>query len=220
MSGTLTIEQLTLPWEVRTLDGFRNWYRSIEDSRVRACYAGGNLYIEMTPQNLKTHLRLISEINRVAGNLVRELDLGVHHEHGCWLTSDGADLSSEPDGCLVLWETFESGEARIESDDEIQLVGRADLVLEVVSKTSERKDTVDLTDRYARAGIPEYWIADGRCNPPSLRILTLAGGSYTGAVPDDEGWLTSPLFGRRFRLRRITDRMGDPDYRLEVERSV
>ena len=60
-----------------------------------------------------------------------------------------------------------------------------DLVLEIVSKSSGERDTVDKPNRYEAVGIPEYWIFD----PLRVRIgerlggRLLAGGRYRHAEP-------------------------------------
>lgn len=43
---------------------------------------------------------------------------------------------------------------------ENQVVGPADLVVEVVSPTSHRRDRVEKFSEYERGGVPEYWIID------------------------------------------------------------
>jgi Uma2 family endonuclease len=88
-------------------------------------------------------------------------------------------------------------------------------VLEVVSRSSQRKDLVDHVQDYARAGIPEYWIVDARGTDLVFRVLVVQGGAYADQ-PVDAGWIRSPLFNRAFRLLRFTNRAGLPDFRLEV----
>ena len=52
----------------------------------------------------------------------------------------------------------------------------ADLVVEIVSPDDPQRDTVDKTQDYAAAGIPEYWIV----NPieQTITVLTLDGSAY------------------------------------------
>jgi Uma2 family endonuclease len=58
---------------------------------------------------------------------------------GMWITNDEADLSNEPDAVFASWDTLESGRAVL-SSDELELIGSPDWVLEIVSKSSVRKD--------------------------------------------------------------------------------
>ena len=55
----------------------------------------------------------------------------------------------------------------------------ADLVLEIVSKDHPERDLIQKRHEYARAGIPEYWIA----NPSTETILVfrLKGKTYQKA---------------------------------------
>ena len=54
----------------------------------------------------------------------------------------------------------------------------ADLVVEVLSPDNPRRDTVRMRAEYARAGIPEYWIADPRPRHRTITVLSLTGGHY------------------------------------------
>lgn len=65
-----------------------------------------------------------------------------------------------------------------------------DLVVEVISPSSRRSDRVAKMALYARAGVPEYWIADPV--ERSLVINLLQGDTYVSVAPDADGWLTSP----------------------------
>ncbi len=48
------------------------------------------------------------------------------------------------------------------------------LIVEVTSPSNRRNDTVLKLDRYARAGIPHYWIVD----PDRVTVYELAGDAY------------------------------------------
>jgi Uma2 family endonuclease len=63
------------------------------------------------------------------------------------------------------------------------------IVVEVISPASRRTDSVRKMALYARAGVPEYWIAD-----PERRLLVinvLMGDEYVPVNPDDSGLLNS-----------------------------
>ena len=57
-----------------------------------------------------------------------------------------------------------------------EFAGGADLVIEVVSPSDPKRDTVVKRQEYARAGIREYWIADPMAE--AITVLTLAGDAY------------------------------------------
>jgi Uma2 family endonuclease len=72
------------------------------------------------------------------------------------------------------------------------LDGPADLVVEVVSPESTRRDYITKLAEYERAGVPEYWLVDGEAQQAELRQLgpdgkyrvVLAGttGEYRSSV--------------------------------------
>ncbi len=214
MSGVLYDKELVLPPDATTLDGFRRWRRQLGEDAPKVHFIDGELWFDMSPQSYRSHLPVASAVNAVLWTLAKELDLGSYYGDGGWITNEAAALSNEPDGFLVLWETFESGEAKLSDASEAELVGRADMVLEVVSRSSVRKDR-RLEEKYAQSGMREYWQVDAR-RDLTFRLLRLEGGAYAETPPDADGFLASSVWGRSFRLRQIEDRLGQPDYRLDV----
>ena len=53
------------------------------------------------------------------------------------------------------------------------------LVVEILSRGSQGQDRVERRHRYARYGIREYWIIDGKAR--SVEVLVLEGSSYRSA---------------------------------------
>ena len=56
------------------------------------------------------------------------------------------------------------------------IMGTPDLVVEVISPGSVRRDRYDKRELYARFGVKEYWLADVANR--SLEVLTLQNGAY------------------------------------------
>lgn len=219
-SATITVEGLEIPVEVGTLEGFRNWVATLDERGPRVSFARGKVHVEMSPQDHRTHGPVSGEINRVLSTLARELDLGKYFMAPSWFTHAPSGLSTEPDGFLILWESFQSGRVRLNPERPTELLGAPDWVLEVVSETSVKKDLEDLYASYEEAGVREYWIADARGASPSLRILTAgADRRFIDVAPEADGWLRSSVFARTFRLISFTDRAGLRDYRLDVRAS-
>jgi Uma2 family endonuclease len=130
----------------------------------------------------------------------------------------GAGLCTEPDGLFVSYETMKSGRIKLvegTTEGYVELEGTPDMVLEIVSPTTVRKDTVVLRDLYWRAGVPEYWLVDVRRPPLRFDILRHAAEGYIAVEPQD-GWLQSAVFGKAFQLTQQTDPMGHPQYTLAV----
>lgn len=214
---TITVDDLEIPGDVQTLEGFRSWVATLDERAPRVSFYRGEVHIEVSPQNHETHGPVGSEINRVLANLARELAIGMYFMPPSWLTEEAAQLSTEPDGFLVRFESAESGRVRINPERKTELLGAPDMVLEVVSVSTVRKDLVRLREGYARAAVREYWIVDARGERPELRVLVLgAEGEYEERAPDAAGWIASPTWGRSFRLERFVNQAGWVEYRLEV----
>ena len=73
---------------------------------------------------------------------------------------------------------------------EALLEGPADIVIEVISPDSPRRDRVTKLAEYEAAGIPEYWLIDSRPRKREARFFRLEGGKYV-ELPVVEGVVRS-----------------------------
>jgi Uma2 family endonuclease len=117
-------------------------------------------------------------------------------------------LSVEPDLVFVSDESIDAGRVRLMpkagggADRYIELEGPPDLVVEIVSDTSVRKDTERLPGAYFRAGVSEFWLLDARGEELIFRIHRRGASQYEPADVNAEGFQPSIVLGREFRLRR------------------
>src|SRR5204862_6059611 len=84
---------------------------------------------------------------------------------GLLLSNFEADISGNPDLTFLSNDTLRSDRIRLIEGVKggyTELQGAADMVLEVVSDSSEEKDLITLKQAYWDAGIHEYWIVDAR----------------------------------------------------------
>jgi Uma2 family endonuclease len=213
-------ENFEIPLDALTFEGFRQWVHSSEFPETgRIDFLDGDIEVDMSPEDLHTHgivkLAIASTLHHlVAGRL------GEAFTDRTRVVSRFASLSAEPDAVVVLWKSLQEGRVRYvpaaseEPGRYVEMEGAPDLVVEVVSDSSQRKDTKKLPLLYANAGVPELWIADTRGREIRFQIHALEDGAYVPIEPDAEGWMRSRL-GLAFRLIRHSTPVSTWYYVLE-----
>ncbi len=208
-----------IPDGIHSLAAFRRWFHSDKFPEAgRICYLDGQVWVDMSKEQVFTHNQVKQEFNLVIGGLAKAHRLGRYFPDGLLLTNDQANLACQPDGTFVAHGSFESGAVRpVEGEREghLELAGSPDMVLEIVSASSAQKDTKTLRELYWRADITEYWLVDARLDTPEFTILRHDPGGYA-AVRKQAGWLKSRVFHRSFRLTSQVDDAGHPEYSLSV----
>lgn len=213
-------ERVYVPVDAFTFEGFQRWVESEEFPQTgRIDFVAGEVEVDMSPEDPGSHSVVKVAISKTLQILVSEQDLGEVYSDSTRLTHARASLSTEPDVMVALWDTFDRGRVRYvparQSPDRVPTVdGSPDLVVEVVSNSSVRKDTVILPPLYAKANIPERWLVDAR-QELRFEVFTLHNGEYAAVAPDPDGWTPSPVLGGRFRLVRLRTRRGNWRYVLE-----
>src|SRR5437588_9823084 len=187
-------EQVRVPNWVDDLDSFRRW-ADAEDvpEKARVWFLCGEVWIDMSREQVFSHVLVKTKIAFTLTGLVEEGERGLFLGDGVRLTNVAADFSVKPDGTFVARETLEGGRVRlVEGMEEgfLELEGTPDMVLEVVSNSSVRKDRIDLRRAYWEAGIQEYWLVDARKELLSFDILRQGAKGYV-ATRKQQGWLRS-----------------------------
>jgi Uma2 family endonuclease len=216
----LTIDggRATVPSGIFDHDGFRAWARSGDVSEgVRVAFIQGEVLLEMSPESTESHSKPKGTITSALWRIVDERDAGEAYPDRVLLTNVEAELSTEPDFVFASWEAFESGRLRLvtksnRQDDYVELEGTPDLVVEIISDASVRKDEELLRRAYHRAGVPEYWLIDARYEL-SFVILHHTSDGYVPGAPNGEPQ-PSRVLGLRFELARATNRLGRWRYSL------
>jgi len=118
---------------------------------------------------------------------------------------------------FVSWEALRSGRATLLEGEEgwTELEGTPEMVLEVVSASSVKKDTIKLRKLYGKAEVPEYWLVDARPNRFSFEILHYTSEGYVPSRRQGD-WLKSSVFAKEFQLRMENDELGYPDFTLTM----
>jgi Uma2 family endonuclease len=207
-------EEIRIPAWVRDLASFRRWTCEEEfPERGHIWFLAGEVWIDVSREQLFTHNQVRGEIATVLGTLINTQERGRYFGLGAYLSSDVGGFMTQPDLTFVSYESFRNGRVRV-SDGEDELIGGPDMLAEVVSTESVEKDDVILRGAYAAAGVGEYWIIDARCGTLRFDVLVLADGGYRPAR-HRVGWKQSLTFGRWFRLTCETGLDGHPEFTLE-----
>jgi Uma2 family endonuclease len=220
-------ENFRIPEDAFTFEGFQRWVDSRQFPETgRVDYLEGDVEVDMSPEDLFTHGAPKTAITSKLYILIEEAGLGNVFTDSTRLRSRFADLSVEPDVVVMFRDSLAAGKVRLSPASRRKGPGRfsglegADLVVEIVSDGSVKKDTQRLPPLYARSGIPELWIVDTRGEDLRFEVHSLHKGRYETLQPDTDGWIRSPRLGRVFRLIRLQQRdLGTCSFRLEDRES-
>ena len=132
-----------IPDGIRSLGAFRRWFHSKEfPESGRICYWDGQVWVDMSKEQIFTHNQVKQEFNLVIGGLAKSGRLGRYFPDGELLTNDRANLATQPDGTFVSRRSLESGRVRLvegEKEGYLELEGSPDMVLEVVSQLGGKR---------------------------------------------------------------------------------
>ncbi|HYT94362.1 MAG TPA: Uma2 family endonuclease [Gemmataceae bacterium] len=211
--------EIRVPSWVVDLDSFCRWADADDfPEHARVWYIKGEVWVDMSREQLFSHLAMKQEFNFVLGGLAKVGKLGLFFPDGLFLSNVHADIGGNPDGTFIATRTVESGAVRLIEGAEggyVELEGSPDMVLEVISRSSVRKDTVLLKQAYWEAEIPEYWLVDARKEPLKFDILRHTPKGYV-ATRKQGGWLKSAVFGKSFQLTQSKSVLGHPEFTLAV----
>jgi Uma2 family endonuclease len=208
-----------VPDWVHDLATYRQWAHSDDYPQSGwISYLAGVIWVDMSMEELITHNQVKQAYAFAVGHRLMTQPTGRYVGDRMLLTNPEAELSTEPDGLYFAWETVQLGRLRFVSGKHhgfMELEGTPDMVLEIVSATSERKDKKTLRDLYWKAKVPEYWLVDARKDPAEFDVLRWAATGYE-PMAAAEGWLPSSVLGCSLRLLRTLDPLGYPQFVVET----
>ena len=149
------------------------------DEDTRAEWVDGEVIIHMPPKDI--HQATVGFLHRLLGLFVDLFNLGKVRIAPFEIKLRPGGSSREPDILFVAKENLD----RLTED---KLIGPADLIVEVISEDSVRRDRDDKFQEYREAGVREYWIIDPRPNKQRADFFRRdEGGAYRlFATEDDE----------------------------------
>src|SRR5258708_14880926 len=143
---------------------YEEYYKLDDDQRYEII--DGNLLMAPAPDT--SHQNWSRNLFRILDEYVRKHKLGEVFYAPLDVILDAGNVI-EPD--LVFVSTANAGLIQRRG-----VFGAPDLLIEIVSPSSVRRDRYDKKELYARFGVKEYWIGDPANR--TLEILTLKNGRY------------------------------------------
>ena len=220
-------DRIEIPLDLRTLDEFRAWTHSDDfPEQGRIDYIDGRIEVDMSPENAFAHGTPKVAITEVLNPFATENDFGWLFSDRTRIVSLEANLSAEPDLVFITEASLADGRVKPipgksgsnENDDNIvEFEGGPDLIVEIVSNSSVKKDTVRLPKAYFAAGVREYWLVDVRRGQMLFTIHTRSKTKFVPQVADADGLQASSVLNARFLLTRRKSPSGRWRYRLAVQ---
>jgi Uma2 family endonuclease len=155
----------------------------------------GELIVTTVP--VTAHQRVSFNLALALGAYVHGAELGeVHAAMGVRLQPDTLLV---PDLCVVARDRLHiAGEKAID--------GPPDLIIEILSPGTRRRDMTVKQSLYARFGVREYWLVDHDAR--SVTVLALADGRYAAVAPHDDGGIRSRVLpGLQLTLAQVFARL-------------
>ena len=219
-------EEIEVPMDLGCLADFRRWATS-EDfpERGRIDYVDRRIEVDLSPEDLHTHGTPKTELIGVLGRRIKQAGLGELYTTRARLSCPEADVSAEPDVVFVSESSLDSGRVRLvpkaggAADRYVELEGPPDLIVEIVSDASVRKDTERLPAAYYRAGVTEFWLIDARGDDLLFRIHQRGPSQYEPAETDADGCQYSTVLDRHYRLDRNRNAKGRITFDLQEKES-
>jgi Uma2 family endonuclease len=212
------MDEVAIPANLDSLEAFRRWADSDAYPETgRYSWLQGQLLVDVEMEELFTHNLLKTALTFGLEHWNREQQRGYVFSDGVRLTHPGADLSVEPDVVFTTFDSVQQGRVKLvsgASDSLVELEGSPELVVEIVSPRSVKKDKKTLRELYWQAGIGEYWLIDARREPTSFEILLAESDGYHPAERRGEHPV-SRVLDRPVILTNETDPLGHPQWRVE-----
>src|SRR5687767_8656874 len=86
---------IIIPAGAHSLSGFRDWvYSEGFPEQGRICFLNHEVFVDMSPEELETHVKVKIEVGRVLTNLNKKEKLGEFYGDGALYTNEAANIST------------------------------------------------------------------------------------------------------------------------------
>ncbi len=213
-------DRIDIPAWVVDFTSFRRWLDSEEfPEQGKVCFIDSKVWVDLSMEEFFEHGQVRTEIGRVLANIMKETKFGRFAPEGTRYVHPETELSTEPDGMVISNEALRTGRVQLvggAKGDHTQVHGSPEIVIEIVSRSSEVKDTEWCMPAYFDAGILEYWLIDAREEDDIGFDIFKRGKKEFAATRKQAGWVKSAVLGKTFRLVHSDDDAGKPEFTLEV----
>lgn len=160
-------------------------YIAWADEDVHAEWVDGEVIVQMPPYDV--HQIVLNFLNHLLHLYVEFQELGVVLIAPFEMRLLSEKSARQPDILVITTENL----GRLSRE---RLEGPADLVVEIVSRDSVRRDRHDKLHEYRRAGVREYWVVDPRPGRNRADFYRLdAAGEYELYATDEDERVTSAV---------------------------
>jgi Uma2 family endonuclease len=137
----------------------------------------------------------------VSSNVVFALELHVRATNAGRVSTAPTGIQLAPDNVLIPDACFVAAD-RVPATASKYLSEPPDLVVEILSPRTRRRDQGAKRELYARFGVREYWIVDPTAR--RITILSLAGNRYASLPLSADGAIQSRVLpGLRLHLEEV-----------------
>src|SRR5262249_47411770 len=145
MSTVVVADQVRIPSWVNDLESFRRWSRSDDyPDRGWVSFLDSEIWVDTSMEQLFTHNRVKTRFTVVLAGIAESEELGYYFSDRAFLSNEAANLATEADGTFCSFGAIaDKRVSLVEGVEEghVEIEGTPDMVLEVVSTRSVRKDT-------------------------------------------------------------------------------
>jgi len=212
--------QIDIPASVVDFESFRDWLHSGDfPEQGKVCFINGKVWVDLSMEEFFAHGQVRTEIRRVLANMMKETKFGRFAPEGTRYSHRETNLSTEPDGMVISHDAMLSRRVELvggRDGDQTEVLGSPEIVIEIVSRSSEEKDTEWALASYFDAGILEYWLIDAREEDDIKFDICKRGKTEFTLTRKQSGWVKSAVLGMSFRLVQSEAADAQPEFTLEV----
>jgi Uma2 family endonuclease len=191
---------VTVPAWVTDHPSFVRWISSDDaPDKGKISYLHGTVCIDKSMEQI-LHNLIKSAVSRAILQWNERHQLGHYYGDGMVYTNEEAEFTTVPDGIFVCQQSMSTGLVMADRGwRSTKLSGSPDLLVEVVSRSSVKKDLKELKELYFEAGVREYWMVDSRVDSPQLVIYVRNDHEFVETIAK-QGWTNSPVLEAECQL--------------------